>query len=69
MRALVHRAADEQDSRRVLVFITDLGLKSVARLKRRVDAHHNDLEEALGPRKTQQLKKLLESFIDRSRPN
>jgi MarR family transcriptional regulator, organic hydroperoxide resistance regulator len=41
----------------------------VARLKRRVDAHHNDIEEAIGPRETQQLKKLLESFIDRSRPN
>ena len=68
-RALVQRAADVQDSRRVLVFITDLGLSSVARLKQRVDAHHHDIEEALGPRKTQQLKKLLENFIDRSRPN
>ncbi len=68
-RALVQRAADEQDSRRVLVFITDLGLRSVARLKQCVDAHHNEIEEALGPRKTQQLKKLLENFIDRSRPN
>ena len=68
-RALVQRATDAQDSRRVLVFITDLGLTSLARLKQRVDAHHNGIEEALGPRKTQQLKKLLENFIDRARPN
>jgi MarR family transcriptional regulator, organic hydroperoxide resistance regulator len=39
----------------------------VARLKQRVDAHHDSLEEALGPRKTTQLKRLLESFIAESR--
>jgi hypothetical protein len=38
----------------------------VARLKKRVDAHHDGIEEALGPRKTSQLKKLLESFIEES---
>ena len=50
-------------------FITDLGLEVVARLKERVDAHHESIEEALGPRKTLQLKKLLESLITESRPN
>ena len=66
-RGVVQRAADGVDNRKVLVFISDLGLETVARLKRRVDAHHNSLEEALGPRKTSQLKKLLESFIAESR--
>lgn len=63
-RGLVQRAADASDSRRVLVYISDLGLETVARLKKSVDAHHGQLEEALGPRKTSQLKKLLESFIE-----
>jgi len=66
-RGVVQRAADGVDNRKVLVFISDLGLETVARLKERVDAHHDSLEEALGPRKTSQLKKLLESFIAESR--
>jgi MarR family transcriptional regulator, organic hydroperoxide resistance regulator len=67
-RGVVQRAADEEDNRRVLVFISDLGLDVVARLRKRVDAHHETIEEALGPRKTLQLKKLLENLIDESRP-
>jgi len=63
-RGLVQRAAHRQDSRKVLVYISDLGLDMVSRLKRSVDAHHDALEEALGPRKTEQLKKLLRAFID-----
>ncbi|MBS0448928.1 MAG: MarR family transcriptional regulator [Proteobacteria bacterium] len=66
-RGVVQRAAHPDDSRKVLVFISDLGLETVARLKQRVDAHHDSIEEALGPRKTNQLKRLLESFIAESR--
>jgi MarR family transcriptional regulator, organic hydroperoxide resistance regulator len=65
-RGVVQRAIDSLDNRRVLVFISDLGLEVVARLKRRVDAHHNNIEEALGPRKISQLKRLLKSFIAES---
>ena len=65
-RGLVQRAADVTDNRKVLVYISDVGLETVARLKKRVDAHHDGIEEALGPRKTSQLKKLLESFIEES---
>lgn len=65
-RGLVQRAADTVDSRRVLVYISDLGLEVVARLKMSVDAHHGAVEDALGPRKTEQLKKLLKAFIDES---
>src|SRR5436190_15396150 len=43
-RGLVHRAADAQDSRKVLVYISDLGLETVMRLKKRVDAHHEAIE-------------------------
>lgn len=68
-RGLVQRAADAVDSRKVLVFISDRGLKAVARLKRRVDAHHASIEEALGARKATQLKRLLETLIEQSRPN
>lgn len=68
-RGVVQRAADAVDSRKVLVFISDLGLETVARLKERVDAHHDSLEEAFGPRKTSQLKRLLEGFIAESRGN
>ena len=60
---VVQRAADPLDNRKVLLLITDLGLEVVARLGARVDAHHDSIEEALGTRKTQQLKRLLESFI------
>ena len=67
-RSVVQRAPDPDDSRKVLVYISDLGLETVARLKQRVDAHHESIEEALGPRKTNQLKRLLESFIAESRP-
>ena len=66
-RGVVQRAADPADSRKVLVFISDLGVDVVARLRERVDAHHSSIEEVLGPRRTRELKRLLESFIAGSR--
>lgn len=68
-RGVVQRAADAQDNRKVLVVISDLGLDTVARLTERVDAHHDSVEEALGPRRTAQLKRLLEQFIEEVRPS
>ena len=65
-RNLVQRAAVAQDNRKVLVYISDLGLELVSRLKVSVDAHHGALEEAMGPRKVEQLKKLLKRFIEES---
>lgn len=65
-RGLVQRAADPQDSRKVLVYISDRGIQTVARLKKSVDTHHDEVEEALGQRKTIQLKRLLEEFIEES---
>lgn len=66
-RGLVQRAADAEDNRKVRVFVSDLGLETVRRLTQRVDAHHDSVEEAFGPRKTAQLKRLLEQFIDGAR--
>src|SRR5580698_11499710 len=66
-RGLVQRAQDENDSRKVLVYISDRGLELVARLRRSVDAHHDAIEEALGPRNSKQLKRLLERLIEESR--
>ena len=65
-RSLVQRATDAQDNRKVLVYISDIGLEMVQRLKVNVDAHHGAVEEAMGPRKVEQLKKLLKQFIDES---
>jgi DNA-binding MarR family transcriptional regulator len=64
---VVQRAPDSVDSRKVRVYISDIGLETVARLKQRIDAHHESIEEALGQRKTNQLKRLLENFIAESR--
>lgn len=65
-RSLVQRASDPLDSRKVLVYISNRGLATVARLKKSVDSHHGEVEEALGQRKTAQLKRLLEEFIEES---
>lgn len=67
-RGLVQRAQDAQDSRKVLLYISDRGLEMVGRLKRSVDAHHDAIEDALGPRNSKQLKRLLERLIEESRP-
>jgi hypothetical protein len=66
-RGVVQRTADPLDNRRVLVVISDFGLDTVARLNERVDAHHESIEGALGARRTTQLKRLLERFIEESR--
>lgn len=61
-RGLVQRGIDAEDNRKVLVFISNLGLETAAWLNKRVDAHHNSIEEALGPQKITQLKQLLRIF-------
>lgn len=65
-RGVVQRAPDPTDSRKVLIFISDLGLELLARLKTRIDALHRTTDEALGPRKAAQLKRLLAELIDKT---
>ena len=61
-RGLVQRAVDVEDSRKILVFISDFGLRTAAWLKERIDAHHHTIEAAFGPQKMMQLKRLLKSL-------
>jgi DNA-binding MarR family transcriptional regulator len=63
-RGLVHRAPDPADQRRVVVYITDIGLELAERVKDRVDGQNSVLEENLGPRKTAELRKLLGQIIN-----
>ena len=59
----VHRRADPEDSRRVLVYISDRGVEWTARLKECVDLHHEAINAAVGPKKAEQLKRLLGDLI------
>ena len=56
---LVQCITDEEDSRRVLVFITDQGLTLYRKLSRRASAFHAELAASLSERGTSQLSKLL----------
>ena len=62
-RGLVMRNTSPEDSRKVLVFISNAGLAMVQRLTAQVDAHHQSIHKVLGARKTEQLKKLLDDFV------
>ena len=61
--AYVHRRADAADSRRVLVYISDHGLELVSRLKECVDLHQESVNAAVGPKKAEQLRRLLGDLI------
>ena len=62
-RGLVMRKSSKDDSRKVLVFITNSGLCMVQRLNMQVQAHQRSIHKVLGERKTEQLKKLLDTFV------
>ena len=64
MRALVHRRHDSEDSRRVLVFISEFGQDLLAACERDIADYQEDLAARLGARKSAQLFKLLDSLID-----
>jgi len=63
-RSMVQRAADPEDSRRVLVYATDAGLELAGQLQARVDRHHASMGALLGPRNARQLERLLWQLID-----
>jgi DNA-binding MarR family transcriptional regulator len=63
-KSLVQRAADPEDSRRVLVYATDAGLALLQELQGKVDQHHAALQALLGDRNTSQLERLLMTLIE-----
>ena len=63
-KSLVQRAADPEDSRRVLVYATDAGLAMLEELQGKVDQHHAALQALLGDRNARQLERLLTTLID-----
>jgi len=63
-KSLVQRAADFEDSRRVLVYATDAGLALLEELQGKVDQHHAALQALLGDRNARQLERLLTTLIE-----
>ena len=63
-KSLVQRAADPEDSRRVLVYVTDAGLAMLQELQSKVDQHHAALQSLLGERNARQLERLLTMLVD-----
>ena len=60
--ALVYRRQDTADRRRVAVYLSDLGRSLVARLDRRADEHHAEVEAAFGAARTERLMRELEAL-------
>ncbi len=60
---MVHRAPDEADQRRVLVFLTDRGFALYRRVKPKVDAHDARLRRAIGVSDARALSGLLAQAI------
>jgi DNA-binding MarR family transcriptional regulator len=63
-KSLVQRAADPEDSRRVLVYATDAGLGMLEELQGKIDRHHAALQALLGERNARQLERLLTTLIE-----
>ena len=63
-KSLVQRAADPEDSRRVLVYATDAGVELLQELQQRIDRHQAALGSLLGERNARQLERLLTLLID-----
>lgn len=62
---LVQRIVDDEDTRRVLVFITDSGLVLFGKLSRKATEFHEGLSESLNAREALQLTKLLGNLANR----
>lgn len=61
--ALVQRAQDPADQRRVLVYVSDIGLEKHRLLRHRVRRTRQDLESRLGDERGRELRRLLEDFL------
>jgi DNA-binding MarR family transcriptional regulator len=65
-KSLVQRAADPEDSRRVLVYATDAGLDLLRELQPRIEEHHAALRSLLGEGNARRLEALLLLLIEES---
>lgn len=63
-KSWVQRNIDAIDSRRVLVYVTDVGLQMIERLQDPLDAHQQTIDAVLGERKARQLRSMLTTLID-----
>lgn len=63
--AFVQRAQDPADQRRVLVYVSDIGLGKHRLLRNRVRRTRRDLESRLGDEGGRELRRLLEDFLRR----
>ena len=61
--ALVQRSQDPADQRRVLVYVSDIGLEKHRQLRDRVRRTRRDLEERLGDERGRALRRLLQDFL------
>lgn len=61
--ALVQRAQDPTDQRKVLVYVSDIGLEKHRLLRGRVRRTRHDLETRLGDERGRELRRLLEDFL------
>ena len=62
---VVQRIVDDEDSRRVLVFITDAGLVLFGKLSQKAGEFHDGLADTLNAREAQQLSRLLGHLTNR----
>ncbi len=63
-KSWVLRKIDPVDSRRVLVYVTDIGLQLHAQLQQPVEQYQASWESALGERKAKQLRSLLSELLE-----
>lgn len=65
-RALIFRAPDQSDGRKVLVFISDRGLEIHRRIKPAVRERDASLQRTFGKKNVVELKRLLAALIERT---
>jgi DNA-binding MarR family transcriptional regulator len=65
--ALVQRSADPEDQRRVILHISDFGLLKFQALGADVELHRSRIETTFGARREEQLRTLLQDFIQAHR--
>ncbi|MDE1185422.1 MAG: MarR family transcriptional regulator [Pantoea sp.] len=63
LEALVYRRPDEQDRRKVRLYISDKGKAVLEQQNSRVNDHQDKLEDAYGSDEAQMLKQMLEQFL------